>query len=443
MIKHMILVLFVNALVALCLCSQGLWNLTPSENIYRLLPRDTETEELKRIITESDRIYHVYAATLILIDRGGEAVKDFILNTLRKNYTPDEFDYREWGNYYSYQKYLYHYGEGNPVQGMRNLAEHTEAPLSYRCLAIGALAELVYYEHIDVLKEHFDESDVEPVPIVLVRYGKQPQFKEEVGDIFANVVMNSDDRMDFSRAVSNLAEVDKERAISLLEERYFNVGAEIRSSIVTYLRKYDLYNMPERYIQFMPHEDVGNNRTIMVPFYSSILEGNRSIKFLEPDYVSFIANWREQESHEVVLMYIDWFLEEFKPLPPPDDKPLNEAIEDLRGLLFSIAEYDMVGDQLLIQELEGYITEAVGQVNFGNEPEAARQLLAFQTVVSDKRESTIDSEEQGTPLPQRLITSEGYRYLYYAVGYILDRLPDPGKIPDPPGSGIESGNTDR
>jgi hypothetical protein len=443
MIRRILYTVFFTVIMNINVCSQSFWNITPNIGEYMAV-EDTTAEHLMRIIEERDPPYAVYSAARILYYQEGEAVKDFILEHTKMEFTSDDHSFRSWHwlNYFEYLRFLYNYGEENYIEGAKTIAEHPEAPDDVQMLAIGALAELGYLDYLQKVKTLYAKEGYFLgyflVSLVLERYGKYEEYRLEVGDIFSDVILTSNDNIQVSRAARSLVKFDKERAILVLDERFRNSEGDVRFSIFIALNRYDPDNQPERVMWVVPREENSRNRSYFIPTYSSIVNWNESTRYLEPQFVSFLLDWFNNEFDEGIQTRIRRsFLEVFKPLPPQPDTPVQEMLEDLRDLLGNIIGYNMIGDQLLIQELEGYITEAIGQVNIGNEPEAARQLTAFQTVVSDKRENTIESEEQGTPLPQRFITNEGYRYLYYAVGYILDRLPDPGDIPDPPGTGID------
>jgi hypothetical protein len=105
--------------------------------------------------------------------------------------------------------------------------------------------------------------------------------------------------------------------------------------------------------------------------------------------------------------------------------PSNYNDSNFVGILDSLMEYKhqlndigWLSDQTFVSELDSNLTTARHYFVQGDSNNCARQIKLFQQKVDEEYRDSLDGDN-------KIVTIEGWKFLYYNAQYILDRLPSP------------------
>ena len=116
-------------------------------------------------------------------------------------------------------------------------------------------------------------------------------------------------------------------------------------------------------------------------------------------------------------MFLD--LNYFEPPDLTDSLSLGSVIDTLIALNFRVAIYSWLGSQNFIDELDSSLANAKNYIGVRDSNNCSRQMRQFQQKVDNANKDTLHIH------PDRVVTHEGWKFLYYNAQYILDRLPIP------------------
>ncbi len=108
----------------------------------------------------------------------------------------------------------------------------------------------------------------------------------------------------------------------------------------------------------------------------------------------------------------------FRPQRPADSISIVTCVDSLVRVKDQVTAYNWLGDQNFVTELDSVISQARTYAVGGDSNNCARSIKAFQNSVDTAYHDSLHTNN-------RVVTIEGWKFLYYKSQYILDRLPLP------------------
>jgi len=109
-------------------------------------------------------------------------------------------------------------------------------------------------------------------------------------------------------------------------------------------------------------------------------------------------------------------------LSPPSNIKSKMLLDSLTNSLPQLLNYNWIGNQNFVSELNEYLANAQNKLNTGDSINCARQIRIFQQLVDQEYRDSLNNNG-------KFVTVEGWKFLYYNAQYILDRSP---QIPPDP-----------
>ena len=109
-------------------------------------------------------------------------------------------------------------------------------------------------------------------------------------------------------------------------------------------------------------------------------------------------------------------LNDYEPPHPPASEPLIQSVDSLSSFAFQIRSLGWLSDEAFVGNLQASLQRAHQLLAAHDSVGSARAIKAFQQKID------IVYGDSLNPDP-RMVTVEGWKFLYYNAQYILDRLP--------------------
>ena len=404
--------------------AQSLWELGVSTFDIIGVKGDTTLANLYNILQTDSLKYTLEfkSAALLLAVYDGQTAKDFILE--RINYWIDQNDqFFNWNDYFSYQLIKGYFGESSAILGMDSIVEYSNNP-SLQINAISYLVEAGQFNYFGLVKDIFNNQKFTISGISLLsQYGFNPVFREEVINLLSGVVRDSSDYYKVTYAARNLAELDKDYTVELLEQRFFESVGYIRYNYFKELDILNPQNQMERSIWVIPKELDDELRSDYIPF---LFEGDPDLSmrgYLSPRWINFIMDWLNVETYNVALFHIHSSLEDFQPAKPDSFIQIGDMIDSLVILADTVKSYAWLGDIQFKNELQSILQSAKTNLQNGDSLACRVKIKEFQDSVDFVYKDSLNTDP-------RFVTIEGWKFLYWNAQYILDRLPEPQTNPN-------------
>ena len=130
---------------------------------------------------------------------------------------------------------------------------------------------------------------------------------------------------------------------------------------------------------------------------------------------SFLQNYNINEIDTTISYLIKSELYLYKPKEPQTGKAITIIIDTLTSYTNQCYNYEWLKDEIYKNELLTKLTNAENYLNAGDSLNCKTEITAFQNSV----DLVYQNPEQNYP---KYVSDEGYKFLYYYVGYIIERL---------------------
>ncbi len=397
--------------------AQSLWEMEVSTYHIVGVRGDTSAANLYNILQADSLKYttEFNCAAILLAIYEGQTAKDFILERIA-SWGDKNDQFFNWNSYFDYQRIKGYLGESSAILGMDSIVLYS-SNLSLQINAISYLIEVGQLNYFNLAKGIFNNQQDTNVGISLLsQYGLDPRFREEVINLLSGVVRDSSDSYKVISAARNLAELDKNYTIELLEQRFFESDGFTRYNFFKELDVLDPQHQMERSIWVIPLELDDDLRSDYIPY---LFEGDIDFSisgYLSPMWINFIKNWFYVETNDVALFHIRSSLEDFQPARPDSTTPISDMIDSLLFILDTVKSYFWLGDLSFSNEIKNILTTAKTNLQNGDSLACRVQVKAFQDLVDNVYKDSLNTD-------QRFVTIEGWKFLYWNAQYILNRLP--------------------
>ena len=432
--KKQIVILTVLICVVSSLHAQRLWNLSLSANDYVYVGTDTTVSHLRQLVLNqsnemADRTARG-AAINILACNGGAFQQDFLLEQLRMPVPLDAAGSpistsSLWWDYFNYQRLRGYYGDLGALAGMDSVARIApESNIKLQAVCYLSVARLFKTEYFEFLRQAYQKKPgFATAQAALVFYGSDLAYRTEAGNLMENVIRDSVVTVAVPTARS-LAEFDKLRAISLMRQRFESSEGHDRYQCFVALGSIDPEGQAERSVWAIPRELDETSRSIYFPSYGQyVAVSGDTVRFtpgacyLTAGFVKFTNDWLQHEISVTVRVEVKHsFLRVFKPLPPSITEPVLQVLDSLVGVKAQVAAFGWLADQAFVSELNTDLERAHQSMSLHDSITCARSVRSFQSKIDFVYKDSLNPDP-------RMVTAEGWKFLYYNAQYILDRLP--------------------
>jgi len=392
--------------------SQQLWEIEEiSTEEIDILDNDTTITRLKIIVNDSSTFSYKYNAALhYLAYKFKENTRSFLLDSLNTQiYSDGDSLFTDWLKYYS-DKWIHGYlGKQNAIYGMDSVAKFSTVKL-YRLFAIEKLAAAGHYDYYDYLISSYDdvEGNNERIISTIGLYVKDLIHKNQAKSFLEDIIRNSTDAGLVYSASLSLAQFEHDFVVTIIDEKFKNSTHKKRRDNYLDLFIFDPMGQPERSMYVIPLEYDEVIRSYYFPNFTQIGKGYTTKRFLEPKFINFISNWKDSENSVIITKNIEWTLQHFRPLEPDTTLTFETMLDTLISYTNQCYEYAWITDEGIYNSLSNKLENAKNDLAKGNEKTAKNKIEAFQNEVVAQNE--------------KHIKEEGYKFLYYYSGYLIERL---------------------
>ena len=399
--------------------AQQLWKIEPGPEQYAAVSADSSVSHLRAILlapgAPSDDQPGEFISAAYLLAAGGGARPDFILARVHDVADPGSPGFT-WHRFYAYQELRGFFGDSGAIAGMDSVARFAD-DASLRLDAIRRLADAGRYGYLDELKR--DYASPNPVTFssvlsVLGRYGQDPRFRSEAGDMLERVIRGSPHYSSISTATDALVRFDRARALAILEQRFATSDGNERRQLFALLGRIDPDGQPERTMAAVSQEPDPFLRGTYFPRYDQIAGGRVTRRYLAPSFIRFALN--ESRTERRVPFDLADFLHDFRPLPPGPDASVASMLDTLSALTDTMQQFNWLGDATFASTLKADLHEARTDLRRGDSVSVAAKAADFQVQINSALAGS------GTQA-QKFVTQEGWKFLFFNARFVLNALP--------------------
>ncbi len=384
---------------------------------------ELKVEDAKQIILtkQSQGAYGYNEAVRFLYQFHRDSLSQFLLNNLN---TP--FSSKDYSKIYTDKYFRGLLGDTTAIQGMDSLTQYTHG--TNKLFIIRKLTEVDIFSYYDFIIQGIQSANEEEKNIwyyTLSLYGADPLYKNEVSQILeqrirAFVVNNEMDRTYWFSLIKNVSEFDKASAIRILEEYFFNSTGSEREEYYIELGLLDIEGQPERAKFALLNEQDDNFRKNYIPRPRYVWDGFYSKIFLDPSFIKFLNELELQPGSETYFIRKS-FNNVYRPIKFDSSSSVEQNINSVINLIDTTFNYNWLGDLSFSNELKNILTTAKTNLQVGDSLACRIQVKAFQDLVANVYKDSLNTDA-------RIVTIEGWKFLYWNAQYILDRLPLPPVI---------------
>ena len=414
--KKILIIIFGIILHYVAFAQTPLWQLEET-GFYNIGAPDTSLAALKADFFNAYPSSRYYTPVFNLIHYYGMQEKQLILDTLRIYVTKPMI---WWTQYYIYQCLRGYFGDAGAIAGLDTVVAMSKE-VDVRTRSIYLLAQQGYYNYYTVAESLFTTNDKTPLlGMILGLYGKQPAYYNQVKTLLEQSILNpSASYPEIASSVRILKECDSSYAVQLLQQRYQSASGDLRSFLFRELKSYDADGQPERTMESVTIEPDEFTRGDYFPSFIFITDYGMTKRYLEPFFIKFCIDWLPNEAtpKNSVRHSINFFLEDFYPLPPSASTPADTLLQKLTALKDTMVAYNWVGGANYIQTLTTILNNANTKLQQGDSINTAYYITSFKNLVDTEHQDTLNTTTD-------FITTEAWKYLHYNAQYLLEKLPN-------------------
>ncbi|HEX6981939.1 MAG TPA: hypothetical protein VF181_04190 [Balneolaceae bacterium] len=271
---------------------------------------------------------------------------------------------------------------------------------------------------IEIIKSNAKAKDSQGYYSLLLNFLGVDKFKDEVINTFIFILNN------YSNTSSRVSVANR----SCLFPESTKLQNALRKSAVEdtsfAVRKWSLIRLQDTYqdpnlldLVLANLEAINTRPNIELYLFIIYEEYNPRSLFLIKKLKNSSSNKIVQE--EAANIYKDYWWLYFKPFGKEYNYTPSRTLDSLKAYTKDVASYDWLGDQGFVNELTNRLENAQRHLARGDSANAAKQIVGFR----QRLQKVYEQSQQRNNNP-RFVTEDGYKFLYYNAGYLLERLPD-------------------
>jgi len=398
--------------------SQSLWQIHITS-----IPKDTSKDSLKSIILNEYSIPYDYEnAAFYLAYYYQETESQWLFENLNTSPFLDQSTplyLLEFDKYVIDQIVKGYLGDQSAIPNLQAAIDSMDYIVD-KIMADRYLAEGGVYNNFNLVKTAFLDTNYRVYALQgLWTYANSTSYRDEVISLFEQAILNSNEANDVSSYAGYLYWIDKNLTLELLDEKFEEFTSWNKQSLFIELYKFDPDNQPRRSMWAIPLEPDESLRAYYIPFFPSIASGVFPKVYLQPFWINFLRDWYEVETSDNIKDDIIWFIYDFRPLETEGELEMTiiEKIDKLYQQVDSMYSYSWLSDSQFKNELQKVLQSAKTNLLADDSLDCRADIKSFQDSVDYVYADSLSSDP-------RFITIEGWKFLYWNVQYILDRLPE-------------------
>jgi len=357
--------------------------------------------------------HYSYAAEYLFYENKRDESQFLIenLNTEIDETLPYPEGFSQWHKYYTDAYILGLLDQNDAILKMETIANSSPVLLLKRN-AIARLAEAGVYNNFEFVKDyyinHADEGNLFNGIYEFSLYGRDSLYTNEVRNILEPKARAQLKLIDIVK-YSYIGNFDSSLYIGILNEHFENSHGKERYDTFFQLGIEDFDGQPERTIFALQNEDNDSLRAEYIPFPSSIIERDMYSKlYLEPKFINSLLAQNIFSTNSSTYEMKQLFINEFVPPEPDGPVTVETMLDTLISYTNQCYNYQWITSEGTYNSLTKKLENAKKDLAKGNEKPAKNKIEAFQNEVIAQNE--------------KHITAEGYKFLYYYSGYLIERL---------------------
>ncbi len=241
-----------------------------------------------------------------------------------------------------------------------------------------------------------------------------PEYADSAKAELLKLVMNNDsDPKDRYAALARMNELYGDEILDEIRETFINNSDEAsRIMAMKFLFQHEYPQLNTLLKERLPLEP---DPAIRYSVAEALLDSFGTIS----DY-EFLQNYQKNEVDTTITFLIKSDLYVYKPLHPAKETQIITMLDTLISYTNQCYGYDWLRDEAYKNELLDKIETAKNYISSADSVNCAIEMKKFQNSVAKVYADSAGSYP-------RYVNNDGYKFLYYYAGYILDRLPEPAE----------------
>ena len=283
--------------------------------------------------------------------------------------------------------------------------------LELKLSAVRKLFEIGNYDHYQIVFDRIDEIEpkLEPfaamlLPDIIVHHpDKEQRAKSELIKFCTDTLAGQQ-----ISAVKNLDKLYGEELVNIYISAFLQSKGSARIEILKVLKKYPSIEISE----MIKHELLIET----FPYLRyKIAEQILSVYNTPKDY-KFVKDYMPSETDNEMKEWIEYDLSRFTPIEPIDSgTTVITMLDTLTSYTNQCYGYEWLKDETYKNELLIKLTNAENYLNAGDSLNCKAEVTTFQNSVDLVYKNPVDYSP-------KYVSDEGYKFLYYYAGYIIERL---------------------
>jgi len=243
----------------------------------------------------------------------------------------------------------------------------------------------------------------------IIRY--RPDLKEQAKqELMQAISETTDDRAMFAYSLALSSAFDEEEIPEIVQIFKNSSSPQVKRALMQfyfsrYENKFDLNGLVKESLLTEPNEE------LRLLYVKVLLLG-----FATPSDYEFIKNYYQNENNDTIKSLIQYEINSFIPAPIDTSYSVIDLLNNLNNYIDSVSAYAWLGDLSFSNELKNILTTAKTNLQNGDSLACRVQVKSFRDLVDNVYKDSLNSNA-------RFVTIEGWKFLYWNVQYIIDRLP--------------------
>ena len=281
-----------------------------------------------------------------------------------------------------------------------------------------------FFEYLNNLKPVYSYG---PYLQPMLELAKNQEFKERLKPYFETIFKIANSKWPKAIYLEKYQAVYKDSALLLAKYVAVNDTSEdVRAAVIwKVLRK---YRGPDLVLFYKERLAIETDQSIILNSIAGLLKDHTS-----PQNYLFVKDRFNYFSDEVKSSLIINGFYQYIPKKPEINYSVKSMIDSLLSYHNQCYSFNWLGDEAFSIQLQNLINDAKTKLISADSLGAALKIKQYQsTVFQAKKDSLAD----------RLVTEDGYKFLYYYPKYILERLPKlpTTKLEDSQGNLLNNGS---
>ncbi len=301
-----------------------------------------------------------------------------------------------------------------------NFEFSSDLPLTYKMYATGLLIRNGDYSTINYLFEAIKQDTSNEHTVFYILPLKEiaknlPEYKDSaMAELLRIATMETKDELKVSYkfyALYELKDIEGSNIINLSKELLSKNETEFSIKMLT-LKILDENNYSDFEELLKQRIESDTSRLFKLALLIKLYK-----KFKNPSTLYFMKSYYKKENDDRVKKRLQIEIALLKAKEPDSTITSSTMLDTLTSYTNQCYGYEWLKDETYKTELLNKLTNAKSKLTAGDSIGCRTEVAAFQNSVNQVYQDSAGSYT-------KYVSEEGYKFLYYYAGYILDRLPE-------------------